>query len=65
MSKRPCCATCGRKLPPLGVHRVYDAQKNCTVKVCADDRRCQAPYVRKVTTREPIAKNRPYAVNQT
>lgn len=64
MSKRPYCATCGRKLPPLGVHRVYDEQKGRAVTVCADDRQCQAPYIRKVTTLEPIAKNRSYAVNQ-
>lgn len=65
MAKRDRCATCGKVIPPLGWHLVYDSQLGRAVKVCADDRSCQKPYVRKVTSIEP-AKNaaRPYKVNQ-
>lgn len=61
MAKRKSCAACGNKKPPKGWQLVWDPKQNKAVNVCAGSQRCQAPYVRRVTTLETSAKVRTVA----
>ncbi len=43
MAKTPKCEYCGK--PAWNYHLMWDSRRQRVVKVCRDDRTCQAPYL--------------------